>query len=194
LGLLLALLALLLTATATPAQAMPTRATDVTTASAGNCLLAIDGSPIRCAADVKKALAQTKGSANLTVQRKNEKLQIRVSPTITADGPKLGIYLKEGVTGIGNNVSFRYEEMDFEGCSEAVLVIDGATPLAENPITLRMQTSDGGERTEMVAFRGGKGRCEQRFAVSVPGGVCSLTFVFLPGSCFDFYSFRFERR
>jgi beta-galactosidase len=101
---------------------------------------------------------------------------------------------EEGVTGIGNNVSFRYEEMDFEGCSEAVLVIDGATPLAENPITLRMQTSDGGERTEMVVFRGGKGRCEQRFAVSVPGGVCSLTFVFLPGSCFDFYSFRFERR
>ena len=100
---------------------------------------------------------------------------------------------EEGVTGIGNNVSLRYDEMDFEGCDEVTLVIDGATPLPENPITLRMQSSDGGEHTEMVTFRGGEGRGEQRFAVSVPGGVCSLTFVFLPGSCFDFYTFRFER-
>ena len=86
----------------------------------GDCLLAIDGLPIRCAADVKKALAQTKGSANLTVQRKNEKLQIRVSPTITADGPKLGIYLKEGVTGIGTVTWYDPENQSFAALGHGV--------------------------------------------------------------------------
>ena len=99
----------------------------------------------------------------------------------------------EGVTGIGNNVSFGYLEMDFEDCTEAALVIDGATPLAENPITIRMQDAAGNERTELVTFKGGDGRNQQRFTVQVPQGVCSVTFVFLPGSNFDFYSFRFEK-
>ncbi len=98
----------------------------------------------------------------------------------------------EGVTGIGNNVSFEYREMDFEDCHQAVLVIDGETPLAENPITIRMQNAQGQQRTEMVVFKGGA-RGEQRFPISVEAGLCSVTFVFLPGSNFDFYTFRFEK-
>ncbi len=98
-----------------------------------------------------------------------------------------------GVTGIGNNVSFGYLEMDFEERDKATLVLEGATPLAENPITIRMQDAQGNEHTEMVTFKGGEGRCTQRFPVKVPMGVCSVTFVFLPGSNFDFYSFRFEK-
>ncbi|MBE5802697.1 MAG: DUF4982 domain-containing protein [Clostridiales bacterium] len=99
----------------------------------------------------------------------------------------------EGVSGIGNNVSFEYREMDFEDSMQAVLVIDGATPLVGNPITIRMQDAQGNEYTEMVTFTGGKGRSEQRFAIAVPNGMCTVTFVFLPGSNFDFYSFRFEK-
>ncbi|MBE5814510.1 MAG: DUF4982 domain-containing protein [Clostridiales bacterium] len=100
---------------------------------------------------------------------------------------------EEGVTGIGNNVSFLYNELDLEDREQVTLVIDGSTPLSENPITLRMQYADGEERTEMVTFRGEPGRGEQRFPLKVKSGVCSLTFVFLPGSHFDFYSFRFEK-
>ena len=99
----------------------------------------------------------------------------------------------EGVMGIGNNVSLEYHEMDFEDCGRATLVITGATPLRENPITLRMVDADGCECTEMVTFAGGEGRSEQRFTLTVPQGVCSLTFVFLPGSNFDFHFFRFEK-
>lgn len=99
----------------------------------------------------------------------------------------------EGVMGIGNNVSLEYHEMDFEDGGRATLVITGATPLRENPITLRMVDADGCECTEMVTFAGGEGRSEQRFTLAVPRGLCSLTFVFLPGSNFDFHSFRFEK-
>ncbi len=99
---------------------------------------------------------------------------------------------EDGVTGIGNNVSFEYGEMDFEDCEQAALIIDGATPLPENPITLRMVDAQGNQHTEMVAFTG-TGRGEQRFALSVPKGMCTVTFVFLPGSNFDFYTFRFEK-
>ena len=56
-----------------------------------------------------------------------------------------------------------------------------------------MQDAAGNERTELVTFKGGDGRSQQRFTVQVPQGVCSVTFVFLPGSNFDFYSFRFEK-
>ena len=67
----------------------------------GDCLIQIDDTPIRCTADVRKALNRSKGSATLTVRRNNETAQIRVNPAVTAGGPKLGAYLKEGVTGIG---------------------------------------------------------------------------------------------
>ena len=86
----------------------------------GDCLLEIDGTPIHCAADVKKALCQTKGSATLTVRRKNETLQIRLSPTITSDGPKLGIYFKEGVTGIGTVTWYDPKNQSFAALGHGV--------------------------------------------------------------------------
>ena len=94
--------------------------------------------------------------------------------------------------GIGNNVSLEYHEMDFEDCEQAALIIDGATPLPENPITLRVVDAQGDLHTEMVTFTG-TGRSEQRFVLPVPKGLCTVTFVFLPGSNFDFYTFRFEK-
>jgi len=56
-----------------------------------------------------------------------------------------------------------------------------------------MQDAQGNEHTEMVTFKGDQGRSVQSFPVKVPKGVCTVTFVFLPGSNFDFYSFRFEK-
>ncbi len=95
------------------------------------------------------------------------------------------------VANIGNNVSLTWEEMDFGDRREAELILDGATPLAENAVTVRMENDQGENLTELVTFRGGE-EGEQRFRIRVPGGVCRVSFVFLPGSRFDFHSFRFE--
>ena len=67
----------------------------------GDRILDIDGKPIRCAEDVKKALNCSKGLISMKVQRQGKEEQLRLAPAITSEGPKLGVYLRQGVTGIG---------------------------------------------------------------------------------------------
>lgn len=69
--------------------------------AAGDRILKLDGREIRTAEDVRKALEQSKGSITITVSRGGKEKTFRLSPEITTDGPKLGIYLRQGVTGIG---------------------------------------------------------------------------------------------
>lgn len=102
------------------------------------------------------------------------------------------IRTKEGVTNIGNNVSLVYEQMDFGDAKEAMLTIDGRTSLAVNPVTIRFQREDGEELTTLAQFKGGL-RSKQEFAIFVLPGVCRVSFVFLPGSQFDFYGFKFSK-
>ena len=68
---------------------------------AGDELLALDGRTIRTPADIREALNHTRGSVEVTVNRGGKELTFRMTPAITADGPKLGLYLRQGVTGIG---------------------------------------------------------------------------------------------
>ena len=98
----------------------------------------------------------------------------------------------EGVVGIGNNVSIVYEGMDFGEGGAAKLTIDGATPLAVNPVTIRIVNADGEQDTLLCQFEHSD-RTEQTFDVKLLPGVCSVAFVFLPGCQFDFYGFRFAR-
>ena len=98
----------------------------------------------------------------------------------------------EGVMGIGNNVSLMYENMDFGDVRKAVLSIHGCTPLAENPITVRFQNTDGDSLTTLAQFKGSE-RGWQQFGMDVLPGVCTVTFVFLPGCQFDFHAFRFSQ-
>ncbi len=97
----------------------------------------------------------------------------------------------DGVMDIGNNVSLTYNEMDFGHERRAHLMIDGATPLTVNPITLRFQNDAGQSLTALAQFTG-TGRSRQCFEVDVLPGVCTVSFVFLPGSQFDFYRFQFS--
>ena len=67
----------------------------------GDRLLSVDNHTIQTTEDVRNALNQSEGSVRLTIQRGDELATIRVEPSITPDGPMLGIYLRQGVTGIG---------------------------------------------------------------------------------------------
>lgn len=97
----------------------------------------------------------------------------------------------EGVLGIGNNVTLAYGDMDFGDATAAELTIDGATPLAENPVTIHYQNAAGEQAVALASFHG-QGRGKQTFRVPVMPGVCEVSFVFLPGSQFDFYGFQFR--
>ncbi len=67
----------------------------------GDEILTIDGRTIGSVADVRNALMRSGGQVEVTVRRKKSELTLTVYPHITSDGPKLGAYLKEGVSGIG---------------------------------------------------------------------------------------------
>ena len=67
----------------------------------GDRILKINGHTIRSAQDVRYALNHSDGIAEITVMRNKKTANIRLVPPITKDGPKLGIYLKQGATGIG---------------------------------------------------------------------------------------------
>ncbi len=68
---------------------------------AGDRLLRIAGRQVRCAADVSDALRGAQGTVEVTVLRGGKELQWNLTPMATAEGPRLGVYLREGITGIG---------------------------------------------------------------------------------------------
>ena len=67
----------------------------------GDRIVSIDDHTIHTSEDVRSALNQSQGSIRLTVQRDGQFSTLRIEPAITPEGPKLGIYLRQGVTGIG---------------------------------------------------------------------------------------------
>lgn len=103
-------------------------------------------------------------------------------------------FTKEGtrITGIGNNVSLVFGEMDFTGKGANRLVINGHSPFDKNTILIRFENADG-ESQQMVEFPHSNGYEERVFDLEKVTGMQKVTFVFLPGSNFDFGWFRFEQ-
>ena len=79
----------------------------------GDQILSIDDNAIECAEDVRKALKHSDGTVDMVVSRNGQTQQIHMEPEITASGPKLGIYLKQGITGIGTVTYYDPETGNF---------------------------------------------------------------------------------
>ena len=67
----------------------------------GDQILSIDETVIRSAQDVKSALQRSDGDVDLVISRGKLTKEVELEPTVTEDGPKLGLYLRQGITGIG---------------------------------------------------------------------------------------------
>ncbi len=67
----------------------------------GDEIVSIDDTHIRCAEDIRRALNHSDGTVSLVISRNGKEQQIHLEPQITAAGPKIGIYLRQGITGIG---------------------------------------------------------------------------------------------
>ncbi len=80
----------------------------------GDRIEKIDGTQVRCTEDIRTSLAHSDGTVEVVVLRGGRELNLKVQPSITPDGPKLGVYLKSGVTGIGT-VTFYDPETGFFG-------------------------------------------------------------------------------
>ncbi len=91
----------------------------------GDKILAIDGKPISCAEDVRQALSRSQGTIALKLQRKDKLHTVIFQPQITNEGPKLGLLLKEKVTGIGTVTWYDPETKTFGTLGHGVSGPDG---------------------------------------------------------------------
>ena len=72
----------------------------------GDQIVKINGTPIACAEDVRAALDSGEDELNLTVSRSGKQRQLTLTPTQTQDGPRMGVYLRQGIAGIGTVTYF----------------------------------------------------------------------------------------
>lgn len=99
--------------------------------------------------------------------------------------------LKENrVEGIGNNVTLEYGRMDFGAEGATKLVVYGRSPIEKNTIHLRF-SSEEGENSQIVEFLHAEDYEERVFTLEKVTGEQKVSFIFLPGSNFDFGWFRF---
>ena len=101
---------------------------------------------------------------------------------------------KGAVLEIGNNVTLVFERMWFAQRGNASLTLEGSTTLPAQAIQLRIQalSQDQPAESTMLSFPHSPSRTQHTFSIEIPPGDCTVSFVFLPGSRFDFYGFRFE--
>ncbi|RRJ61720.1 DUF4982 domain-containing protein [Paenibacillus oralis] len=97
------------------------------------------------------------------------------------------------VASIGNNVSLEIKEMDFTAEGATKLVVYGHSPIDKNTIHVRFSGQDGESRQQLIEFTHTDGYEVKEFPLNKVTGVQDVTFIFLPGSQFDFGWFRFER-
>ena len=67
----------------------------------GDKILQVDKEKITCVKDLRNALSRSDGKVKLKISRSGKEKTLSLHPKITADGPKLGVFLKEGLTGLG---------------------------------------------------------------------------------------------
>ena len=67
----------------------------------GDEILEIDGKQIEDPEDVHTALETSDGNVEILVDRDGKEKTVTVEPQITKEGPRLGIYLRRGITGVG---------------------------------------------------------------------------------------------
>ncbi len=91
----------------------------------GDRILSVNRQTIQCPQDVRKALDGVNGSAQITILRGSETKTLSVTPGITDDGPKLGVYLKAGITGVGTVTWYDPEAGTFGALGHGVNTPDG---------------------------------------------------------------------
>ncbi|AET60078.1 glycoside hydrolase family protein [Paenibacillus terrae HPL-003] len=95
------------------------------------------------------------------------------------------------VEGIGNNVSLVFDNMDFGETGASKLTVYGRSPIDKNTLHIQFEGAKG-ESRQLVEFAYAEGYEERTFTLEPLKGPQKVTFIFLPGSNFDFGWFRFS--
>ena len=91
----------------------------------GDKLININGRSVNCTEDITKALEMCDGKAEIRYIRNGKTKSTKVLPMITDDGPRLGIYLKQGISGVGTVTWYDPESGMFGALGHGVNTADG---------------------------------------------------------------------
>ena len=86
----------------------------------GDKIVSVDDQTVRSAQDVRHALERADGVVELTVERAGANKSLTVRPKITANGPRLGVYLRQGITGVGTVTWYDPETRQFGALGHGV--------------------------------------------------------------------------
>ena len=92
---------------------------------AGDRILKLDGSAVSSMEDMRRGLTCSDGTVELTVLRNGKEKSFRICPSITAQGPKLGLYLQQSISGVGTVTYYDPEEKTFAALGHGVNTQDG---------------------------------------------------------------------
>lgn len=91
----------------------------------GDRILQIDQTPVRSAADVRNALTRSDGQVNISILRGTKAKTITLHPAVTEDGPRLGVYLRQGMAGLGTVTYYDPNTNSFAALGHGVNCSDG---------------------------------------------------------------------
>ena len=91
----------------------------------GDRITHIDAQAVSSVSDVRQALERSDGSVDVSVLRKGKEKDLKLTPQITGDGPRLGVYLKQGVTGVGTVTWYDPQSHKFGCLGHGVNAQDG---------------------------------------------------------------------
>ena len=95
------------------------------------------------------------------------------------------------VEQIGNNVSLEFHDMDFGTEGTCRITLFYRSELSLNPVQIRFEGQE--KSVQVVEAPMQKEYGERTFSLEEIRGKGNITFIFMPGSCFDFGWFRFKK-
>ena len=86
----------------------------------GDQLLSVNGRQVSSAEDVRRALRECADTVSLTVLRGSKKIELTLAPARTREGNRLGVYLRQGITGVGTVTFYEPESNTFGALGHGV--------------------------------------------------------------------------
>ncbi len=98
---------------------------------------------------------------------------------------------EDSIENIGNNVVLEFGEMNFTNAGTSKICIHGKTPNSNNTIQLKINNEQGSQ-IQILEFTHCVEYTTKEFIIDSITGVNEISFIFLPGSNFDFKWFKFN--
>lgn len=86
----------------------------------GDEIVKINGAAITCPEDVRQALGAEAAPVELTVRRGSKLCRLQLTPEQTPEGPRMGVYLRQGIAGIGTVTFYDPETGSFGALGHGV--------------------------------------------------------------------------